>query len=70
MNVYIMNGDRKISQVLTRAEAEERLQSGLLMFYPNATIVPTDEEIAEKIVINVVPEEIEETGCAGGGCSL
>lgn len=69
MNAIIKNGDLALSKVISKEEALARLEK-LKALYPNARIVETDEEIVEQRKINVVPEEIEEVGCAGGGCSL
>ena len=69
MNAIIKNGDLVLSKVMPIQEAEERLK-GLKMIYPNAHIERTSQEVIEKSVIVVIPEEIEDTGCAGGGCTL
>ena len=69
MNAVIINGETRISQVLTRKEAEERLES-IKMIYPNARVESVNEEIKSKVKINVIPEEVEDLSCAGGACTL
>lgn len=69
MNAIIKNGDLALSKVITKAEAIARLEK-LKALYPHARIVETDEKIVERVKIDVVPEEIDDVGCAGGGCSL
>ena len=69
MNAIIKNRDLAISKVMTMQEAEETLKK-LKVIYPNARIVETDEEIVERAKIDVTPEEVEDVGCVGGGCSL
>lgn len=69
MNAVIINGEARISQVITREEAENRLEA-LKMMYPNARVESVNEEIKSKVKINVVPEEVEDLSCAGGACTL
>ena len=69
MNAVIKNRDLVLSKVMTMQEAEETLKK-LKVIYPNARIVETDEPAKKKIEIDVVPEEVEDVGCVGGGCSL
>ncbi len=69
MNAIIKNRDLAISKVMTMQEAEKTLKK-LKVIYPNARIVETDEPVKKKVEIDVVPEEVEDVGCVGGGCSL
>lgn len=69
MNTIIKNGDLALSKVISKEEALARLEN-LKVLYPNARIVETDEKIVERVKIDVIPEEIDDVGCAGGGCSL
>lgn len=69
MNAVIINGEARISQVITREEAENRLKA-LKMMYPNARVESVNEEIKSKVKINVIPEEVEDLSCAGGACTL
>ena len=69
MNAIIKNGDLALSKVISKEEALARLEK-LKALYPNARIVETDEPVKKKVEIDVVPEEVEDVGCVGGGCSL
>lgn len=69
MNAIIMNGEIALSPVLKMSEAQERIEM-LRVIYPKAVIIETDQEIVKKAKIDVVPEEVEDVGCAGGACTL
>lgn len=69
MNAVIKNGNLTISKVMCFEDAEETLKK-LKVIYPNACIVETDEPVKKKVEIDVVPEEVEDVGCVGGGCAL
>lgn len=70
MNYLIVYKGRVYSQPLPREEAENRLKA-LEPIYPTAELVETELDVLPKgFQFTAPPEEVEDTGCAGGACTL
>lgn len=69
MNAVLVNKRTgvRMSQVITQEEAQKRIDSGM---FPRAKIELVDEPIYVENKLDIQPEEIEDVGCAGGGCTL
>ncbi|MGL5260936.1 MAG: hypothetical protein ACRC9P_00950 [Bacteroides sp.] len=69
MNAVIVNKKTgtRMSVVLTQEEAEKRLDSGM---FPRCKVELVDEPVHVAQKLDIVAEEIEDKGCAGGGCTL
>lgn len=69
MNAIIVNGDTILSKVISKADAIKRCEE-LKMIYPKAKVIETAQVVIEEKELDIIPEIIEDTGCAGGGCTL
>lgn len=69
MNAVIVrkkNGQR-MSTVIPHEEAVKRIASGM---FPRCEVKLVDEPLTETTKLDIVAEEVEDKGCAGGGCTL
>lgn len=69
MNAVLVNSrtGARMSKVISQEEAQKRIDSGM---FPRAKIKLVDEPIHVENKLDITPEEIEDVGCAGGGCTL
>lgn len=66
-----MRNNLEMTKPMSYDEAKEQLEA-LSQIYDKKTlmIVPTDKQVKAQVVLTTKPEEVEDTGCVGGACTL
>lgn len=70
-NYVIRNKDKVVSGIMSKEEAERKLEDLKMFLYPEAYLEATEKERpSEGFKLTAPPEEVEDVGCAGGACTL